>query len=143
MDFELIEEQRILQKTAQDFLKKECPKELVRSLDESEDGHSPELWKKMAELGWQGLIYPEEYGGYGGQFIDLVIIQEEMGKMVFPSPFFSTVIQCGLVIMEGGTEDFFITHGNFLLAIVFNKTRYANVAPKNIAITSFKSKVPL
>ena len=49
MEFELNEEQRILQKTARDFLKKECPKELVRELDDSQDGHSPELWQKMAD----------------------------------------------------------------------------------------------
>ena len=61
MDFELNEDQRILQKSAADFLAKECPKELVRELNDGATGHSPELWSKMAELGWMGLLLPEEY----------------------------------------------------------------------------------
>jgi len=105
MDFELIEEQRILQKTAQDFLKKECPKELVRSLDESEDGHSPELWKKMAELGWMGLIIPEAYGGSEWSFLDLVILLEEMGYNICPGPFFPTTILGGLTLLKAGNEE--------------------------------------
>jgi alkylation response protein AidB-like acyl-CoA dehydrogenase len=72
MDFDLSEEQKILKKAARDFLVNECPKEVVRSLDESEAGYSPELWKKMAELGWMGLIFPEAYGGSGFSFLDLV-----------------------------------------------------------------------
>ena len=55
MDYELTEEQKILQKSAADFLKKECPKELVRRLEETDEKYSPELWRKMAELGWMGL----------------------------------------------------------------------------------------
>jgi alkylation response protein AidB-like acyl-CoA dehydrogenase len=105
MDLDFASEQEMLRDAASKFFANECPYTKVKELEESEEGYSPELWEKMAELGWQGLLFPEEYGGYGGEFIDLVIIQEEMGKMVFPSPFFSTVIQCGLIIMEGGVED--------------------------------------
>lgn len=105
MDLEFTSEQGMLREAASRFFANECPYAKVKELEESEEGHSPELWQKMAELGWQGMLFPEEYGGYGGQFIDLAIIQEEMGKMVFPSPFFSTVIQCGLVLLERGTED--------------------------------------
>ena len=90
---------------ASKFFVNECPYAKVKELEESQEGYDLDLWLKMAELGWQGLLFPEEYGGYDGQFLDMVILLEEMGKMVFPSPFFSTVIQCGLVIMEGGTED--------------------------------------
>ncbi|MCD6570642.1 MAG: acyl-CoA dehydrogenase family protein [Deltaproteobacteria bacterium] len=45
-----------MKKTAHNFLSKECPKELVRELDESDRGYSPELWQKMAELGWMGDV---------------------------------------------------------------------------------------
>jgi len=105
MDFELSEEQKILKKTARDFLKKECPKELVRGLEETETGHSPELWRKMAELGWMGLIVPEEYGGSGFSFMDLVILLEEMGCNICPGPFFSTVILGALPLMTAGSPD--------------------------------------
>ena len=61
MDFELGEEQVMLKTSARDFLEKECPKKLVRDMMEDEKGYSPDLWKKMAELGWMALIFPEEY----------------------------------------------------------------------------------
>ncbi|MBW1680748.1 MAG: acyl-CoA/acyl-ACP dehydrogenase [Deltaproteobacteria bacterium] len=104
MDFELNEEQRILQKTARDFLKKECPKELVRQLNESDTGHSPELWQKMAELGWQGLILPEVYGGAGWSFLDMAVLLEEMGYNLCPGPFVSTAVLAAPLLVEAGTE---------------------------------------
>lgn len=105
MDLDFTSEQDMLRDAASKFFLKECPYSRVKELEESEEGYSSELWGKMAELGWQGLLFPEEYEGFDGQFLDLVIILEEMGKMVFPSPFFSTIIQCGLILLEGGTED--------------------------------------
>jgi alkylation response protein AidB-like acyl-CoA dehydrogenase len=87
------------------FLKKECPYETVKELEESDEGYSPQTWKKMADLGWLGLGLPEAYGGDGGPFVDLVIFQEEVGRTLFPSPFFSTVVQCGQLILEAGTEE--------------------------------------
>ena len=103
MDLDFTSEQNILRETASKFLTKECPFEKVKELEESDTGYSPELWKKKADLGWLGVIFPEEYGGYGGQFIDVAIIIEEMGKAAFPSPYFSTVVQCGLLILNGGS----------------------------------------
>ena len=105
MDFELDEEQRILQKTARDFMKKECPKELVRELGDSEDGHSPELWEKMAGLGWMGLTLPEQYEGSGWSFLDLIILLEEMGYNICPGPFFSTVVLGSPIITMAGSEE--------------------------------------
>ncbi|MBU4318005.1 MAG: acyl-CoA/acyl-ACP dehydrogenase [Proteobacteria bacterium] len=96
--------QDMLRKSVAEFLIKECPFEKVKELEESEIGYSPKLWEKIVELGWPGLPFPEQYGGFGGDFTDLIIIQEEMGKRVFPSPFFSTVVQCGYAILEVGTE---------------------------------------
>lgn len=105
MDLALNEEQRILQKSAADFLKKECPKELVRSLDESEDGHSPELWKKMADLGWLGLLLPEEYGGIGWSFVHQAVLLEEMGFNICPGPFISTTVLGSLPVLWAGSEE--------------------------------------
>lgn len=105
MNLDFTSEQEILRDSARKFVTNECPYARVKELEESEAGYDKGLWSKMAELGWLGWIFPEEYGGFGGEFIDLVIIQEEIGKAVFPSPFFSTVIQCGLTILEGGSEE--------------------------------------
>jgi len=104
MDLGLSEEQEMLRTSARDFLQKECPKQLVKQLDETDEGYSPELWRKMAELGWIGLVFPEEYGGSGGSFLDLVILLEEMGYNVLPGPFFSTVVLGGLPILAAGSE---------------------------------------
>jgi alkylation response protein AidB-like acyl-CoA dehydrogenase len=105
MDLGLSEEQEMLRTSARDFLQKECPKQLVRQLDESEEGYSPELWRKMAELGWMGLVFPEEYGGSRGSFLDLVILLEEMGYNVLPGPFFPTVVLGGLPILAAGSME--------------------------------------
>jgi alkylation response protein AidB-like acyl-CoA dehydrogenase len=105
MNLDFSTEQKMIRDEAIAFLKKECPYERVKELEESEEGYDPKIWKKMGDLGWLALMFPEEYGGDGGQFIDTSIILEALGGMVCPSPFFSTVVQCGLVLLEGGTED--------------------------------------
>jgi alkylation response protein AidB-like acyl-CoA dehydrogenase len=104
MDFGLSEEQEMLRTSARDFLQKECPKKLVKQLDESDEGYSPELWRKMAELGWMGLPFPEKYGGGGGSFLDLVVLLEAMGYNIVPGPFFSTVVLGGMTILAAGNE---------------------------------------
>ena len=60
MDFALSEQQEMLKNAANEFLTKECTKKLVREMEKDEKGFSPELWKKMADLGWMGLVYPEK-----------------------------------------------------------------------------------
>jgi len=103
MDLGLSEPQEMLRKMARDFLSTECPKQLVREMEKDEKGYSPELWQKMAELGWQGLPFPEEYGGGGGTFLDLAVLLEEMGRACLPGPFFSTVVLGGLTILDMGS----------------------------------------
>ena len=103
MDLNLNEQQEILKKTARDFLGKNCPKSLVREMEDDKLGHKPELWKAMADLGWLGLAFPDEYGGAGGSFLDLSVLLEEMGRSLLPSPFLPTVIS-GLIILEAGNK---------------------------------------
>jgi alkylation response protein AidB-like acyl-CoA dehydrogenase len=105
MDLDLTEEQEMLQTMARDFLTKECPKTLVRELEEDEKGYSPELWRKMAELGWMGLVLPAEYDGMEMGFLDLIILLQEMGRNILPGPFFCTVVLGSLPILSAGTEE--------------------------------------
>ena len=105
MDFELGEEQVMLKTSARDFLEKECPKQLVRDMIDDEKGYSPELWRKMADLGWLGLTFPEEYGGVGSSFLDLAVLLEESGRALLPGPFKSTVVLAGQPIAAAGTEE--------------------------------------
>ena len=105
MDLSLTETQEMLRNTARDFLKRECPWTLVKEIDESDTGFSPDLWNKMAELGWLGMIFPEEYGGMAASLTDLAIIYEEMGQALLPGPYFTSAMLCGSIILELGTEE--------------------------------------
>lgn len=105
MDLALSEEQEMLWKSARDFLASKVPKTLVRQMEEDEKGYVPELWKEMADLGWVGLPFPEQYGGGGFKFLDLVILLEEMGRACLPGPFLSTVVLGGMPVAEFGTEE--------------------------------------
>ncbi len=104
MDLGLSEEQELLKKAARDFLEKECPETLVREMEEDERGYSPDLWKKMAEQGWHGLLVPDDLGGAGFGYLDLVILIEEFGRALVPGPFISTVVGGTLPLLEGGTD---------------------------------------
>lgn len=96
MDIELTERQKILKRSAREFLKREFPSPLAREF-------KVDLWTKMASLGWMGLILPPEYGGASGELMDLAILEEELGWALVPSPFGSTMA-CGLIILEAGNE---------------------------------------
>jgi alkylation response protein AidB-like acyl-CoA dehydrogenase len=104
MNFKLTEAQLLLRNTARDFLEKECPISMVRQMLESKQGYSSDLWQKMTDLGWLGLAFPVQYGGGGGNFIDLVVLQEEIGRSLLPGPFFNTVVLGGLYILGAGSE---------------------------------------
>lgn len=104
MNFELSEEQQMLKQAAREFLENECPERVVRETENSDSAYSPELWKKAADLGWLGLIYPETYGGSGMSILDMAILYEEMGRALLPSPHLSTAILGGLTILEAGNE---------------------------------------
>ena len=100
MDFNFNEEQEMLRRMARDFLAEECPKSLVREMISDEKGYCPELWRKMAELGWMGLMLPEKYGGSGGSFLDLTVLLEEMGRACLLGTFFSSVVLGSSTILE-------------------------------------------
>ena len=119
MDFDFTEQQDMLRAAARDFLATECPKASVREMYGDERGYDPHLWRGMAELGWMGLILPEQYGGMGGSFMDLVILMEEMGRSILPGPFFATVALCALPLLEYGSSQ---QRAEFLPAIAKGET---------------------
>ncbi len=105
IDFSLSEEQEMLKTSAREFLEKECPESLVRKTQTNRKGYSPELWKKISELGWLGIMFPQKYGGIEGNALDMMVIHEEIGRALFPSPYLSTVVLCGNTILESGSEE--------------------------------------
>jgi alkylation response protein AidB-like acyl-CoA dehydrogenase len=105
MDFSFSKDQDLIRKSAKEFFEKECPKEKVRELKKDPKGFDPKTWKKMVELGFTGLVIPEAYQGTEGEFLDLMIFMEELGRNIVPCPFFTTVGQCGLALDAFGTPD--------------------------------------
>ncbi len=105
MDFGFSQEQELLRSTARKFFENECPSTFVRQRMEEPAGVTDAFWAKLAEQGWLGLVYPEEFGGTGLGFVDLTVLMEEMGRVVMPGPFFSTVLLGGLAILEAGSPE--------------------------------------
>jgi len=105
MDFSLSEEQEMLKTMARDFLETECPESVIRETERGDKGYSPELWQKIADLGWMGITFPEKYDGTGQGIVDLAVLYEEMGRSLFASPHLSTVVLCGHTILAAGSEE--------------------------------------
>ena len=103
MNFGFTEEQEALREATRRFLDNECPTTFVRKMMADETAHASELWRKIAELGWLGIIVPEEFGGSGGSFLDLVVILEETGKSLLPGPFFATALLGTTAVLAGGS----------------------------------------
>ncbi len=92
MDFVFTEEQQMIRDTAESFLAQVSTSEAVRQAMESESGFDPELWQKIcAEMYWQAIHIPEDFGGMGLGYVELVAMMEQMGRYLLCAPFFSTV----------------------------------------------------
>ena len=105
MNLTLSEEQTIMLKSAREFMVEKFSREVIDEIDAGELGYSPEIWKEMGEMGWMGLVLPEEYDGAGMQFQDLGLLFEEIGRVRPVSPFFSTVMLGALPILELGNDE--------------------------------------
>ncbi len=105
MNFALSEEQQLLQASAAEFVKRESSLKRIRELRDHETGFSAELWKKMAELGWLGIVFPEEHGGLGQGMVEMTVVMEELGRGLMPEPFLSSILLAGNALMIAGTEE--------------------------------------
>ena len=104
MDFGFSEEQDQLRQEVRRFLDERCPLSEVRRIMETPSGSSEELWREMAELGWLGLTVPEAYGGAGLGWVDLVILLEETGRSLYPSPLISNTLAVTAILEVGSDE---------------------------------------
>jgi alkylation response protein AidB-like acyl-CoA dehydrogenase len=104
MNFGFTEEQDLLRSEVRKFLDQNATMESVRSWSEQGEGYSPKLWSQLAELGWLGLAIPEEHGGAGLDFVTLVVLLEEAGRSLFPSPLISTVLAAKAIEQAGDGE---------------------------------------
>lgn len=105
MDFTFSPEQEALRAAVRDFVEREGGRELVRTAVEDEARLPDRVWGRMAELGWAGLLIPEAHGGTGLGLVDLVVVQEELGRAAFPGPFLSSAVQATLATRHLGVTD--------------------------------------
>jgi len=104
MDFTFNEEQTLIQDQVDQFIQKEYDWETRQSLSNSDLGFGDDNWQKFAELGWLGISTSEECGGFGGSAIESMLIMEAFGKGLVVEPFLETIIMCGGLLDEHGTD---------------------------------------
>ena len=104
MDFDFNDEQREIKRIARDFVAARFKPEKVRELAESDSPYDDALWKEMCELGWPGIAIAEEHGGQGLGVVELVILQEELGYGLAPSPLISNAA-AGALIEHAGSDE--------------------------------------
>jgi len=105
MDFALSDDQRAIQEAARDFLTDAANPDVIRAAVESGSGFDEALWQKLAvEMGFAGLMVPEEFGGLGLGAVEMALVLEETGRVLAPVPFFETAVLAVQAIMAAGSE---------------------------------------
>jgi alkylation response protein AidB-like acyl-CoA dehydrogenase len=105
VNFAFSEEQEELRKTVRSFLEQKSSEAEVRRLMETEEGYDPAVWKQMGEqLGLQGLAIPEEFGGSGYSYVELIVVLEEMGRRLLAAPYFATVVLAANALVHSGDD---------------------------------------
>ncbi len=105
MNFDFSDDQKLLQQTARDYLAEHSPLAVCREILESDAAYAEALWKGAAEMGWQGAVIPEEYGGAGFGYLELALIAEEVGRALAPIPFSSSVYFATEALLRFGSDD--------------------------------------
>ena len=105
LDLEFDQEQELLQQTVRDLLQRQCPPEVVRSMEDDPVGYPLELWSQLGQLDLIGLLLPEEYGGSGMSLIEGVALYEELGRALAPTPHFVSAVMAGGVLAASGSAE--------------------------------------
>lgn len=132
MNFDLNEEQQMIMDQAAKFVANESPISRFRELRDTDRGWDPEMWGKMAEQGWLAIALPEDQGGFGGSFVDLAIILEQLGRGLVPEPYIASAVLAAGILSDEATEaqrEAFLTpmiEGNTSLAFAYaeSQSRY-------------------
>lgn len=104
MNFELSDEQKMIQQSVERFVQDNYDLNTRISLSSDDLGYSDDYWKSMAELGWLGLPFDELDGGFGGNQIDVLVIMEQFGKGLVLEPYLASIVMGGGALKKGGTE---------------------------------------
>jgi acyl-CoA dehydrogenase len=104
MNFDFSDDQKQLRDQARRFLTEKCTSKAVRQVLEGKDTYDRTLWKGLAELGFLGVAIPEDFGGSGAGHLELCVIAEELGRVVAPVPFASSIYLAAEAIMLAGSD---------------------------------------
>jgi len=105
MNFDLTEEQQMMVDQTAKFVQNDSPVERFRKLRDTEQGWDSGMWSRMGELGWLGIAFPEEHGGFGGRFVDMALVLEQLGRGLVPEPYIASVVLAGGLLSRLGSED--------------------------------------
>jgi acyl-CoA dehydrogenase len=104
MDFEFSDEQKQLGAEARRFLQAKCPPAAVRAILEGPQAYDKDLWRGLGEMGFLGVVVPEQYGGLGLGYLELCVVAEELGRVLAPVPFSSSVFLATEFLLAAGSE---------------------------------------
>src|SRR5919204_3965954 len=104
MDFDFTSDQVMLRNAVREYLSEKCTTQFVRKMFDDPTGFSKDMWQEMAGLGWLGLTFPEENEGLGLGMVELSSVLEEMGRAVFPGPYFASVMLAGTALKDAGDK---------------------------------------
>ncbi len=105
LDLDLTEDEELLRKTALDFLRRDAPKDVVQELQATDTGVTDDLWQKAVDMGWLGMIIPEQYDGTGFPLTSAGVLFEALGSAPLPGPHFSSGILGSLIVLETGNDE--------------------------------------
>src|SRR5690606_24090117 len=105
MDFEYSDDQSLLKDSVDRFIQNNYGFEQRRKLVATDEGYSDKNWSQFAELGWLGMPFPEQYGGFGGTPVETMIVMEAFGTGLVAEPYLPTVVLGGGAILHGGSEE--------------------------------------
>ena len=143
MDLLLNEQQRMLQSTVQELLRRDFPKHVLASFDAGTESVGSR-WEALASTGLLGSLVPEEYGGAGGTLADAAVVFEELGKGPVPGPHFSSGVLAALLVLECGSSEQKTAHlpaivdGSEVFAVAITEERYG-WEPRHVQATATRS----
>jgi alkylation response protein AidB-like acyl-CoA dehydrogenase len=105
MNFEFSEEQTMIKDSVSRFVREQYDFDTRRGIIASDEGISREFWAMFAELGWLSVPFAEEYGGFGGNAVDIAVVMEELGKGIVVEPYASTVVVFGGLLSASTNRD--------------------------------------
>src|SRR4051812_28815202 len=102
MKFELSDDQALLRSSTRDFLASAFPLEKSRNvMEHAKEGYDTAEWRRLADMGYLGLVLPARSGGQELGAVELAVVQEEMGRMCVPGPFLDVVVAASVLAATG------------------------------------------